>query len=124
MDRDQLEQKLRQIITGCEKASGECDNCHCTGNAAVYRVMIAIDAYTIDLGLLPDELPNGELWTAEEVAKYTGQSSPAAARMWLSRNRVTRVTTRAHKDSGRPQALYPANAVRAAAVRVLRKADA
>lgn len=121
--RDELEQQVRRIVTGCEHADGNCENCHCAGNAAVYRVMIAVDAYVTDLGQYPDGLPSNELWTAEEVAGYIGQKSAAAARTWCSRNGVKRVTTQAHENSGRPRALYPANHVRAAAVRILKRAD-
>lgn len=117
MNRDELERKLRVIITGCTSADGDCTNCHCTGNAAVYRAMAAIDAYTVTLGLLPEMLPTTELWTAEEVAAYVGQSSPHAARSWLSRNGIRRCGQRDHEESGRPQSLYPANHVRAVAVR-------
>jgi hypothetical protein len=121
MNRDELERKLREIITGCTSADGSCADCHCTGVAAVYRAMIAVDAYTVTLGLLPDELPTMELWNAEKVAEYAGQSSNAAARSWLSRNGIQRCGTQANRDSGRPESVYPAQEVRAATVRKLMK---
>lgn len=117
MNRDELERTLREIITDCASADGSCEDCHCPGIGTVYRAMAAVDAYTITLGLLPDELPNMELWTAEEVATYVGLGDANAGRSWLSREKIGRRGTRAHPESGRPQSLYPANHVRAVAVR-------
>lgn len=121
MNRDELEIKFREIITGCTIADGTCADCHCPGLAAVYRAMAAVDAYTATtLGIHPDEMPSLELWNAERVAAYTGQSSAAAARSWLSRNGIKRMGTQPNADSGRPESVYPAQEVRVAAVRKIR----
>lgn len=117
MNRDDVERTLRELITDCGTADGTCEDCHCPGIGAVYRAMAAVDAYTVTLGLLPEMLPTTELWTAEEVAAYIGHSTPGGARSWLSINGIRRCATQEHPDSGRPQSLYSAHQVRAAAVK-------
>lgn len=118
MNRDELEQRLQEIITGCPNAAnGACEDCDCPGMGVVYRVMTMVDAYTVTLGLLPDELPTTELWTAEQVANYVGLLDANAGRSWLSRQRIKRCGVQEHPDSGRPVSLYSANHVRAAQIR-------
>lgn len=121
MNRDELEHALREIIVGCSSTTGDCEDCACPGSGIVYRAMAAVDAYSITLGLSPDELPNTELWTAEEVATYVGLQGAHAGRSWLSRAGIARRGTRAHPESGRPQSLYPANHVRAEVVKKVPK---
>lgn len=116
MNRDELEQKLREIITGCPVADGSCTDCHCTGNAAVYRAIAAVDIYLADLGVLPEELTSTELWDAKTVAKYVGLKDSNAGRTWCSRNGIERATSRP-TESGRFMSLYPANEVRAAHIK-------
>lgn len=118
MNRDELEQQFRQIITDCPAdADGACEDCQCPGMGAVYRAMTLVDAYTVTLGLLPDDLPTTELWTAEEVASYVGLRDAHAGRSWLSREMIRRCGVQQHPDSGRPMSLYSANHVRAAHIR-------
>lgn len=117
MNRDELEQKLREIITGCTVADGSCVDCHCTGNASVYRVLAAVDLYTATLGVLPEGQSVTELWNAEEVAKYVGLRDGNAGRSWCSRNGVERATTRPNRESGRLMSLFPASEVRAVHIR-------
>lgn len=117
MTRDDLEQKLREIITGCPVADGSCADCHCTGNAAVYRAIAAVDIYLAELGVLPEEFTTTELWDAETVRKYVGLKDSNAGRTWCSRNKIQRVTSRPNPNTGRLMALYNANEVRAAHIR-------
>ena len=59
------------------------------------------------------EDPNPELWTADQVADYLGAASTGSARRTLSRWGVRAVAYRPG-PSGRPQAYYRADEVRAA----------
>ncbi|MGA5819742.1 hypothetical protein ACPC54_18015 [Kitasatospora sp. NPDC094028] len=55
-----------------------------------------------------------ELWTIDQVADYLGAASASSARRTLSRWGVTATDYVPHPASGRPQARYLADAVRAA----------
>jgi hypothetical protein len=70
------------------------------------KVMDLVDTYVATL------TKKTELWTADKVAEYAGQANANAARSWLHRNGIRRAGEQPHPDSGRPQALYPANHVR------------
>lgn len=108
MNRDELEAQLRKLITGCPDDDA-CPYCHCSHDAQVNKAMALIDQYA---GRQPTEL-----WTAEQVAAYLGRGSTHSARAWLSRNGIKRTGDQPHPDSGRPQALYQANEVRAVCYR-------
>jgi hypothetical protein len=103
MTREELEDKLRTILEAHPK-DFDCPKC----TSQVNQIMALIDTYTAT----PHE--EAELWTAEKVAQYTSRSDANSARVWLSRNGIKRVSDRPHPESGRPQALYRANEVRAA----------
>lgn len=106
MNRDELEAQLRTTLNLCPMDSTvTCASCE----TRISSAMALIDQYILHR--------HGELWTAERVAQYTGHKDANAARSWLSRNGVDSVETEPHPDSGRPQALYPANHVRAACFR-------
>lgn len=53
-----------------------------------------------------------ELWTIDQVADYLGAASAKSASRTLSRWGVSAVDYVPHPVSGRPQARYPADAVR------------
>lgn len=114
MKRDELEEQLRKLIVKCP--GGVQDTCpfrESRCDEEVRQVMALIDTYAAVTGW------GTELWTAEQIADYVGlkNADPNAGRAWASRNNVPRVSDRPHPDSGRMQALYPANHVRAAVLR-------
>lgn len=104
MNRDELQEQLRPLIGPCgpKHATIICGRC----DERMEQAMASIDAYVASITKKP------ELWTAEKVAEYTGHADANGARMWLHRNGIKRAGEQPHPDSGRPQALYPANHVR------------
>ena len=118
MNRDELEQQLRKLIVKCP--GGRQDTCpfrESRCDEEVRQAMALVDTYAAATGW------GTELWTATEIAEYVGLKGGRsdAGRAWASRNNVPRVADQPHPDSGRPQALYPANHVRAAVYRKERR---
>lgn len=116
MKRDELQRRIRTVVTGCEGCTPEdpCIYCMVAGAAlqqAVRDIMELIDQHVDDIliGLHSDE----ELWTARQVAEYLGLTSGAdGARYTLSRWKIRAVRHVANPRTGRPMALYSAKEVR------------
>lgn len=58
-------------------------------------------------------MPAPDLWTINDVAQHIGASSTGSARRTLSRWGIRATQYQPHPESGRIQALYPADQIRA-----------
>jgi hypothetical protein len=118
MNRDELEQQLRELIIGCPGGNEEmCPFCHCSCDSDVAAAMKLIDRYVTAAVEEAAKADTAEAWNAAETAEYLGYRDAAAARSALSRWGIKRSRERQDENSGRMIALYPADAIRAEAVR-------
>lgn len=122
MTREELEQKLRELIVGCPGGHQDtCPFCHCGCDDAVATAMELVDQYAVGLPSTSELPPGVEVWSAAEAAEFLGydqKEAAAAARSTLSRWGIRRIHQEQAARNGRPMvALYPAAEIRAEAVK-------